>query len=130
MAQLSNGIEIFIETGKKRTFAGALAWPGWCRSRRDETAALQALCDYGTRYARVLTATQLDFLAPHEPSAFVVVERMAGDASTDFGAPGKIPISDTHPVSPVELSVCRYFLQVCWNTFDIAAGAARAKRCN
>ncbi|NHZ72797.1 MAG: hypothetical protein GWP17_06910 [Aquificales bacterium] len=31
-----NSIEVFVEIGKKKAFAGAVAWPGWSRSGRDE----------------------------------------------------------------------------------------------
>ena len=54
MAHASNQIDIYVESGKKRTFAGAIEWPGWCRSGRDEASALQALFEYGPRYARAL----------------------------------------------------------------------------
>jgi hypothetical protein len=36
-------VDRLIEAGSKRTFASAVAWPGWCRAGRDETAALEAL---------------------------------------------------------------------------------------
>jgi hypothetical protein len=52
----SNKIDVYLEAGQKRTFAGALAWPGWCRNGRDETSALQALFDYGPAGARVKAA--------------------------------------------------------------------------
>jgi hypothetical protein len=42
MAQANGRCDVYLEIGKKRTFAGAIAWPGWCRSGRDEEAALQA----------------------------------------------------------------------------------------
>src|SRR3970282_1620560 len=54
MAQSSHKIAVYLEIGKKRTFAGVIDWPGWCRSGRDEQAALHALFDYGRRYAHVL----------------------------------------------------------------------------
>ena len=91
MARSSGKLAIYFETGKKRTFASAQDWPGWSRSGRDEVAALQALYDYGPRYERVLRAGQLAFQAPADPSVFVVVERLEGSATTDFGAPGAIP---------------------------------------
>jgi hypothetical protein len=37
------GLDVYVETGAKRTFAGAVDWPGWCRSGRDEEAAIEAL---------------------------------------------------------------------------------------
>ena len=33
----------YLEVGKKRVFACALDWPGWCRSGRDERLAIEAL---------------------------------------------------------------------------------------
>ena len=54
----------YLETGQKRTFAGALDWPGWCRSGRDEASALQALFEYASRYARIFQGTQLNFQPP------------------------------------------------------------------
>jgi hypothetical protein len=34
---------VYPEVGSRRTFAGALDWPGWCRSGRKEELALEAL---------------------------------------------------------------------------------------
>src|SRR5512135_3377929 len=103
MPNSSSKIDIYLETGKKRIFAGALAWPGWCRSGRDEASALQALCDYGPRYGYALHTAGLGFQAPADASAFVVVERLAGNATTDFGAPGTPPSNDAKPVDAPEL---------------------------
>ena len=110
----------YLEIGQKRVFAGALDWPGWCRSGRDEASALQALCDYGPRYARIFQGTQLNFQPPANPSAFTVVERLPGDATTDFGAPGAIPSSDALPVDAAELQRLQALLQACWHAFDMA----------
>ena len=33
-------VEAYVELGAKRAFAGALDWPGWCRSGRDANGAL------------------------------------------------------------------------------------------
>ena len=35
--------DVYLEVGSKRVFAGAVDWPGWCRSGRDEATALEAL---------------------------------------------------------------------------------------
>ena len=29
-------VDCLIEAGSRRTFASAVAWPGWCRAGRDE----------------------------------------------------------------------------------------------
>lgn len=118
---------VYVETGKRRAFAGAVAWPGWCRSGRDETAALQALVDYGPRYAQVLRATALDFQAPPGPEALTVVERLAGSATTDFGAPDAAPAADDRPVDNAELQRLQTVLTACWQAFDAALAAAAGK---
>ncbi len=123
----SNKIEVYLEAGQKRTFAGALDWPGWCRSGRDEASALEALFAYGPRYARVLRAARLGFQAPKAASAFVVRERLKGNATTDFGAPGLAPSSDAEPVNSAELQRFEKILKACWKTLDEAIDMAAGK---
>jgi len=127
-SQSPNRIDVYLEIGKKKTFAGAIDWPGWCRSARDEGSALQALVDYGPRYARVLRGTPLEFRVPVDPSAFAVVERLEGDATTDFGAPGKAPSSDAKPVDTAELRRFQMLLEACWAAFDAAVRAAGGRQ--
>jgi hypothetical protein len=127
MAQDANHIQVYLEIGPTRTFAVALDWPGWCRSGRDEISALQALCDYGPRYARVLQTTRLPFRAPSEASALVVVERLTGNTTTNFGAPNLVLSSDTQPIDPAELQRWQVLLKACWHSFDTAVRAARGQ---
>ena len=127
MGQSPDGFDVYLEAGQKRVFAAAVDWPGWCRSGRDEASALQALCDYASRYARVLQAAQLGFSIPANPTAFSVVERLPGDATTDFGAPGAIPSSDALPVSEAELQRLQALLVACWRAFDMAVRSAAGK---
>jgi len=124
MAQGANQIEVYLEIGQTRTFAVALDWPGWCRSGRDEARALQALYDYGPRYARALQLTRLRFRAPSEASALVVVERLTGNATTNFGAPDLALSRDAKPIDPNELQRWQVVLKGCWRTFDAAVSAA------
>jgi hypothetical protein len=127
MAQSPNNVDVYLNIGKKLTFAGAIDWPGWCRSGRDEALALQALFDYGPRYTQVLRGTQLGFRAPADVSALAVVERLEGTASTDFGVPDVAPSSDTSPVDGSELQRFEALLKACWRAFDGAAAAAGGK---
>ncbi len=153
-------MEVYLEIGKKRTFAGALSWPGWCRSGKDEKAALQALCAYGARYAMViqtmtgvttdhtgaLSGTEVApptdlvtqpgnaqrpipvlFQPPTDPAAFMVVEQLPGDATTDFGAPGQVPSWDQAAMNEAELLRSQVLLSACWLAFDAAAEAALGK---
>jgi hypothetical protein len=118
---------VYLETGKKRAFAGAIDWPGWCRSGQDEKAALQALCDYGKRYASIPHSAQIAFHPPVDVSTFTVVERINGSATTDFGAPGTPPSSDSMPVDEAELQRLQALLAACWQALDAAANAAEGK---
>jgi hypothetical protein len=114
-------MDVYIETGKKRTFASAVEWPGWSRSGRNESAALDALLDSAPRYARALRGTRLGF---RPPTALEVVERLGGTATTDFGAPDVAPSSDGTPIGDAELRRLRSILRASWRTFDAAVGAA------
>jgi hypothetical protein len=127
MAQDANQIELYLEIGQTRTFAVALNWPGWCRSGRDESSALQALYDYGLRYARALQTTQLCFRVPSKASDLVVVERLTGNATTDFGTPGRALKRDSQPVEPGELERWVVMVKACWQAFDAAVQAAAGR---
>jgi hypothetical protein len=127
MPHSDKAIDVYLEIGKSRIFAGAVEWPGWCRSGRDEAAALQALADYGPRYSRVVHGARLKFRAPADVSAFNVVERLEGDATTDFGAPGIPPSGDAGPLDEAEQQRQRAILKACWRAFDAASEAAKGK---
>ena len=114
----------YLEVEQKRVFAGALEWPGWCRSGRDEAAAVAALLDYGPRYGRVVTPTGLPFDAPTTVDDFTIVERLPGSGSTDFGAPGAIPAADSRPFDAAELERATAILNAVWQAFDTAAESA------
>lgn len=123
----SNTIAVYLEQGTKRTFAGALAWPGWCRSGRDEQAALQALLDCGPRYASVLHAAGIAFHAPAASAELTVVERLPGTTTTDFGAPDVAPARDMEPFDHAERERSEKLLRACWQAFDRAVQAATGK---
>jgi hypothetical protein len=127
MRHSSDRFEVFLELGQKRVFAGALDWPGWCRSGRDETLALQALFEYGPRYAQVLRTARLGFRAPKNMSAFAVVERLKGNTTTDFGAPDVAPSGDTDPIDDAELRRFQTLLRACWRAFDAVIQKARGQ---
>jgi hypothetical protein len=117
----------FLEVGSRRVFAGAVDWPGWCRSGRDEDSALEALVAYGPRYASALGRAAKGFKAPSKASAFRIVERLEGNATTDFGAPGIPLVSDSRPIAEAEFQRWVTLLQACWDAFDTAAQATAAK---
>jgi hypothetical protein len=121
-------MDIYLEIGKKRTFAGSLDWPGWCRSGKDEPAALQALLEYGPRYAQAIQTARLAFQPPENTTAFNVVERLEGNAGTDFGAPGIAPSADSETVSAEELLRFQTLLQAGWRSFQVVAESAEGKQ--
>jgi hypothetical protein len=113
-------VEVYVEAAAKRAFAGAVDWPGWCRSGRDESAALEALFDYGPRYADVLAGSGIRFAAPARASTLTVVERLKGDATTDFGAPSIAPSDDAYPIDRRWLTRHARILRASWAAFDRA----------
>ncbi len=117
-------VAVYVEVGSRRVFAGALDWPGWCRNGRDEHAALQALIAYGPRYAAAVGPAAWGFTAQADAAALEVVERLEGNATTDFGAPAVAPASDERPLADDELERLAGQLQACWAAFDAAAQAA------
>jgi hypothetical protein len=120
-------MDIYLEIGKKKTFAGSIEWPGWCRSGRDEDSALQALADYATRYAKVMKGQKIAIEAPADVSGFHIIERLEGTATTDFGAPEIAPASDNRSMDEGELQRQVHILRACWAAFDAAARQATGK---
>jgi hypothetical protein len=127
MDQLAPQIPVYIETGSKRTFAGAIEWPGWCRSARDEESSLQKLLDYAPRYQRALEGGPVAFNVMQGFSGFSVVERLKGNATTDFGAPAVAPAADSRPLDEPELQRYEAILTGCWNALDASAKMAAGK---
>lgn len=110
-------LAIYVEIGPKRTFAGAVEWPGWSRSGRDEEAAVAALLAYAPRYAKVAKAAKL----PFDPGSDAdVVERLKGDAGTNWGVPSVAPAGDDRKVSAAELKRQAALLEASWGAFDAA----------
>lgn len=120
-------INVFLEIGKKKTFTGAVDWPGWCRNGRDKEAALQALVDYAPRYAQALHSTEIEFYVPTVVEDLVVTERLAGNASTDFGAPASVLKADREPLDRMELERLEKILLACWRAFDNSVKRATGK---
>jgi hypothetical protein len=113
-------VDAYLEVGAKRVFAGALDWPGWCRSARDEEGALEALIAYGPRYAGVLEGSGVRFTPPAKASTLDVVERLKGDATTDFGAPSIAPKADARSIDRRWRARQEKILRAGWDAFDRA----------
>jgi hypothetical protein len=118
-------IPVYLEVTRKRTFAGAVEWPGWCRSAKTPELALEALVAYADRYAAVVSRSRLGFERPRSVDDLEVVERLTGNATTEFGAPGVPPKADARPLRAAELKRLTTILEASWRAFDRSAHAAR-----
>jgi hypothetical protein len=127
MTERKNGIEVYIESGTKRVLAVAVDWPGWCRSGKDEAAALEALIQAAPRYARILDQTGLTFRVPSDPGALHVCQRVEGGAATDMAVPSVVLAADAKPMEAGDLERATKVLRACWAAFDQAVDAAGGK---
>jgi hypothetical protein len=107
---------VFLDIGTKRVFASAADWPGWSRSGKNEKAALENLAAYALRYARVTKLAHIEL--PNEATDFEVVERLPGNATTDFGAPGARAKSERNPMTAKETERMCALVEACWKYLD------------
>ena len=113
---------VYVEVGKKKTFASAADWPGWSRGGKDEASALESLAAYAPRYAPVAKLAKVDF--PKNVTNFTVVERQQGDVSTDFGVPHKPAKDEAKKMTPNEIERMVALMAACWKYFDRVAAKA------
>ncbi len=116
-------LRVVLEVVRSRAFAVAVDWPGWTRAGRDEEAALDALLHAGPRYAEALAAGGVAFVAPGDRAGLAVVDRLPGNAGTEFGAPSVHLPGDDEPLDGAELERHAGILRGAWAAFD----AARAR---
>lgn len=117
-------VAIYLEVGTKRVFAGAIEWPGWERSGRDEDAAVDAFVAHAPWYARALGRSRSGFVVPRGPEDVRIVECLTGNATTDFGVPGIAPAADERPLDDAETKRQVRLLRAAWAALDRAAAAA------
>lgn len=116
---------VYVEAGARRTFASAADWPGWCRSGKNEQAALESLAAYAARYARVTRLANIDL--PEDATNFSVIERHNGNATTDFGAPAMPAKNEKKPMTRPETDRMVALMDACWKYFDQVAAKAPAE---
>src|SRR5258708_35109278 len=103
---------------KRRSLAQVQGWLGWLRTGKDEVSALQELLSTGTRYALVANRAGVPFTVPPAITDFTIVDRVAGNSVTDFGAPGVLTMWDTDPWQVEEIDQGTRLLQACWAIWD------------
>lgn len=127
MTNHNETINVYLEVGQKRTMAGALDWPGWCRGGASEEAALAALLAYAPRYAEVVKGSTLGFTIPTEIAQFKIIQRIKGGSATDYGVPAGVPPQDGQPLDDAELERLSTILKLCGQAFDEAVKRAAGK---
>src|SRR4051812_24662654 len=113
-------MQVYVEATDKKAFACAVDWPGWCRAGKDEDAALEQLIAYTDRYADVAALAGVAF----RPGTPDVVERVAGNATTTFGAPGVVPSLDGGAMVTGKVID---LLAASWKYLDSVAASAPAE---
>jgi hypothetical protein len=121
-------LRAYLEAGQKRVFAGAIDWPGWCRSGKSQDEAVVALLNYAPRYAKVAKSANVPFTALAADANVDVVERLAGGGGTDFGVPSVAPPGDSERLRGKELARQQALLEASWKAFDNAARSAKGRR--
>ena len=118
--------EIYVELGGKKAIAWSLEWPGWCRIRTSEAAAVQALIETEARYRLIAQQAGLEFA----PGDLVVVERLPGDANTAWGVPSVLASAETRPINAVTAQRTVALLRASWDLLEeiVAASPAQLRK--
>jgi hypothetical protein len=112
--------DIYIELGGKKAIAWSLEWPGWCRIRASEAAAVQALIDYEVRYRLIVKGARLDFA----PGDLVVVERLQGNANTAWGVPSVLAPAETRPIDTDTAQRNVAIMRASWDILEEVVAAS------
>ncbi|MGO8947477.1 MAG: hypothetical protein ACLQUY_07410 [Ktedonobacterales bacterium] len=115
--------DIYVELGGKKAIAWSLEWPGWCRIRTSEEAALQALVDTEARYRLIAQRGSLDFA----PGDLVVVERLPGDANTAWGVPSVMASAETRPIDALSAERNVALLRASWDMLEEVVATSPAE---
>ncbi len=118
--------EIYVELAGKKAVAWSLEWPGWCRIRTSEEAALQALKDTQERYRLIAQRAGLEFA----PGELVVIERLAGDGKTAWGVPSVLAPAESGPYDAATAQRNVALLRATWDVLDeiVAASPAQLRK--
>lgn len=117
---------VYLEVGTKKVFASALDWPGWARAAKTEEAALESLAVYAERYRPVAVAAGVRF-PTSAGGDFDVVERLTGDAGTDFGALHVPAGADSSPLTKAQAERLAALVAAAWSVLDEVVKGAPAE---
>ncbi len=119
---MTTTVRVLVESVERRVFVSALDWPGWARSGKTEEAAVETLLAYAPRYAAVARVAGVTF--PAKGVDLDVVDRVAGDASTQFGIPAIIVEADRERVTAATARRLASVVEAAWTVFDRVAADA------
>lgn len=119
---MTTRIAVALETTPKRTFASAVDWPGLARSGKTESDAIEALLAYVDRYAEVARAAG-EVLAT-EDVLVEIIEAGEGNASTDFGVPGRVTDADRRPTTVLDAERLVRLVGATWARLDAIVAVA------
>ncbi|HZU66382.1 MAG TPA: hypothetical protein VFA09_03820 [Ktedonobacteraceae bacterium] len=114
---------IYLELTPKKVIAWSLEWPGWCRIRPNENAAIQALIDTEPRYRRITERAGLEFT----PGDLVVVERLQGDSNTAWGVPSVLAPAETSPIDAATAQRNVALLRAAWDMLEEVVATSPAE---
>jgi hypothetical protein len=126
MTTRTRATPVYLEVAMKRTFACAVEWPGWCRSGKTEELAIETLGVYAERYSAVVAAAGVDFPSG-AGDGFDIVERLSGNATTEFGAPGVVPRVDSTALQDRTAKQFAAIATASWDLLDRVAATAPAE---
>ncbi len=119
---MTTTVRVLVESVERRVFVSGLDWPGWARSGKTEEAAVETLLAYAPRYAAVARVAGVTF--PAKGVDLDVVDRVAGDASTQFGIPAIIVEADRERVTAATARRLASVVEAAWTVFDRVAADA------
>ena len=119
---MTSRLRVVVEATPKRAFASAIDWPGWSRGAKTREAALEALLAYAGRYGEV--AALAGESLPAGPLELEIIEAVEGDASTEFGVPGRVVDVERRPMPEAEAGRRAGLVAAAWRRFDAIADTA------
>lgn len=127
MSKADSPIAVVIEAAQKRSFASALDWPGWCRGGRTPEAAVAALAAYAARYRAVAATAGLRMPSVSGVASFEVVEEVAGNATTEFGAPSVAAAAEVQATTAHAANRAATLVGAAWRVLDEVVVSAPAQ---
>ena len=120
---MAGAARVYVETGDKKVFVSSVDWPGWSRGAKTEQLALEALVAYAERYRTTLGSASRGMPRPKSVDDLDIVAHVRGDASTDFGIPGKPLPSEDDRIGATDVRRLIRILRDSWQAFDDVADA-------